>query len=58
MDNSEIYFNLVDMHKTLKANGLLNIKRVHAGTDNQDTLGDLLEDTFEKLFNEQLPFNN
>jgi len=53
MDNlSNAYFNLVDVYKTLKANDLLNLKRVHDGTENQDTIGDLLEDAIEELENE------
>jgi len=58
MDNrieSELYFNLIDIHRTLSCNGLLDAKRVHQGTDNEDTIGELVEDTFEILFNEQLP---
>ena len=51
----EVYFNLIDVYKTLKVNGLLNTKRVHGGTDNQDTVGDLLEDTFSQLFDQQIP---
>ena len=50
----DIYFNLTDVYKTLKANELLDIKRVHGGTENEDTLGDLVEDTFYKLFNENI----
>jgi hypothetical protein len=50
----DLYFNLKDVYKTLKANELLDIKRVHGGTENEDTLGDLVEDTFYKLFNENI----
>tara|TARA_X000000950_G_C13457650_1_gene474557 strand:+ start:259 stop:426 length:168 start_codon:yes stop_codon:yes gene_type:complete len=50
MDNlSNAYFNLVDVYKTLKANDVLHLKRVHGGTENQDTIGDLLEDVIEEL---------
>jgi hypothetical protein len=52
---NDLYLNLLDIHKTLSSNGLLNTKRVHGGTDNEDTIGDLVKDTFEKLFNEQIP---
>lgn len=51
----EVYFNLIDVYKTLKVNGLLDTKRVHGGTDNQDTVGGLLEDTFSQLFDEEIP---
>tara|TARA_B100000035_G_scaffold152410_1_gene129828 strand:+ start:496 stop:663 length:168 start_codon:yes stop_codon:yes gene_type:complete len=54
---NDLYFNLVDIHKTLRSHNLLDIKRVHGGTENEDTIGDLVEDTFEKLFNEQMPLN-
>tara|TARA_R100001460_G_scaffold55179_2_gene94500 strand:+ start:273 stop:485 length:213 start_codon:yes stop_codon:yes gene_type:complete len=43
-DVSNALFNIIDADKTIKANGLCNIKRVHDGTDNEDTLGDLVED--------------
>ena len=38
------FFNIIDVQKTIKANGLCNVKRVHDGTDNEETLGDLVED--------------
>ena len=43
-DVSNAFFNIVDVQKTIKANGLCNVKRVHDGTDNEETLGDLVED--------------
>ena len=43
-DVSNALFNIIDVDKTIKANGLFNTKRVHGGTDNEDTLGDLVED--------------
>ena len=43
-DVSNAFFNIVDVQKTIKANGLCNVKRVHDGTDNKETLGDLIED--------------
>ena len=43
-DVSNALFNIIDVDKTIKANGLCNTKRVHGGTDNEDTLGDLVED--------------
>ena len=43
-DVSNALFNIIDVDKTIKANGLCNTKRVHDGTDNEETLGDLVED--------------
>lgn len=43
-DINNAIFNLNDAKETIKANGLRDIKRVHEGTENQDTLGDLLDD--------------
>ena len=43
-DVSNALFNIIDVDKTIKANELCNTKRVHGGTDNEDTLGDLVED--------------
>ena len=43
-DVSNAFFNIIDVQKTIKANGLCNVKRVHDGTDNEETLGDLVED--------------
>tara|TARA_R100000805_G_C3519657_1_gene42520 strand:+ start:215 stop:427 length:213 start_codon:yes stop_codon:yes gene_type:complete len=43
-DVSNAFFNIIDVQKTIKANGLCDVKRVHDGTDNEETLGDLIED--------------
>jgi len=43
-DVSNAFFNIIDVQKTIKANGLCNVKRVYDGTDNEETLGDLVED--------------
>lgn len=43
-DINNAIFNFNDVRETIKANGLQDIKRVHEGTDNQDTIGDLLDD--------------
>ena len=43
-DVSNAFFNIIDVQKTIKANGLCNVKRVHDGTDNEETLGELIED--------------
>jgi len=49
---SNAFFNAYDIRKTLESHGLMNIKRVHGGTDNEDTLGDLISDVI--LFLEKL----
>ena len=43
-DINNAIFNLNDVKETIKANGLRDTKRIHEGTDNQDTLGDLIDD--------------
>ena len=43
-DVSNAYFNITDLSKTISSHGLRNIKRVHGGTDNEDTIGDLVDD--------------
>tara|TARA_R110001592_G_scaffold12642_2_gene59939 strand:- start:215 stop:382 length:168 start_codon:yes stop_codon:yes gene_type:complete len=43
-DVSNALFNAIDIKKTLESNNLTKIKRVHGGTDNQDTIGDLIDD--------------
>ena len=48
-DVTDALFNIIDVDKTIKANGLCNIKRVQDGTSNEDTLGDLVEDLVEFL---------
>ena len=48
-DVSNAFFNIVDVQKTIKANGLCNVKRVHDGTDNEDTIGDLVDDLIEGI---------
>ena len=47
MNNEELsnaYFNIVDLKKTISSHGLRDIKRVHGGTENEDTIGDLVDD--------------
>ncbi len=47
MKNEELsnaYFNIVDLKKTISSHGLRDIKRVHGGTENEDTIGDLVDD--------------
>lgn len=41
---SNAYFNALDLQRTISSNGLDNIKRVHGGTDNEDTMKDLIDD--------------
>ena len=48
-DFNNAYCNLIDVYKTLKSHNLLHLKRVHGGTENEDTIGDLLEDTIEEM---------
>ena len=43
-DVSNAYFNITDLKKTISSHGLRNIKRVHGGTDNEGTIGDLVDD--------------
>ena len=50
-DFNNTYCNLIDVYKTLKSHNLLHLKRVHGGTENEDTIGDLLEDAIEEVEN-------
>jgi len=43
-ETSNALFNAYDIRKTLESNGLMNIKRVHGGTENEETLKDLISD--------------
>ena len=43
-DISNALFNINDLKETIKAHGLRDIKRVHDGTNNEDTIGDLADD--------------
>ena len=47
LDNA--LFNAYDIKRTLESNCLMKIKRVHGGTDNEDTLGDLITDVVRFL---------
>jgi len=44
------YFNCVDLIRTLKANNALGLQRVHGGTENEDTVTDLLYDVIHNLY--------
>ena len=50
-DTTNALFNAVDIKKTIESNDLSNIKRVHSGTDNEDTLNDLITDVVSFLEN-------
>ena len=51
-ETSSALFNAYDIRKTLDSNGLMDIKRVHGGTENEETLKDLISDVI--LFLEKL----
>ena len=46
---SKLYFDMGDLKATIDAHKLQDIKRVHDGTDNEDTIGDLLDDLIEGI---------
>jgi hypothetical protein len=50
-DTTNALFNAIDIKKTIESNNLNNIKRIHAGTDNEDTLEDLITDVVYFLEN-------
>jgi NTP pyrophosphatase (non-canonical NTP hydrolase) len=58
-DTTKALLDAIDIKETLDSNNLNNIKRVHAGTYNEDTLGDLIFDVVYFLENltEQLKEN-
>jgi hypothetical protein len=41
-DTTNALLNAIDIQKTIESNDLNNIKRVHSGTANEDTLEDLI----------------
>ena len=41
---SKALFDAYDIKKTIESNSLGSVKRVHSGTDNEDTLSDLIDD--------------
>ena len=49
MEMSKLYFDMVDLKATIEAHKLRDFKRVHDGTDNEDTIGDLLDDLIEGI---------
>ena len=58
-DTTNALLNAVDIQNTIESNNLNNIKRVHSGTANEDTLEDLINDVVSFLENltEQLKEN-
>ena len=59
-DTTKAYFDAIDIKKTIDSNNLNDIKRVHSGTDNEETLKDLIDDViyFLKNLEQQLKRNN
>ena len=41
---ADAFFNAVDIKKTLESNDLIEVKRVHGGSQNDETLGELIHD--------------
>jgi hypothetical protein len=50
-DTANALLNAVDIKKTIESNNLNNIKRVHGGTDNEETLEELITDVVSFLEN-------
>ena len=50
-DTTKAYFDAIDIKKTIDSNNLNDIKRVHSGTDNEETLKDLINDVIYFLEN-------
>jgi len=40
---AELYFDVIDLHNTMAGHKFRDEKRRHAGTDNEDTAGDLID---------------
>jgi len=38
-----LYFDVIDLHNTMAGHKFRDEKRRHAGTDNEDTAGDLID---------------
>ena len=49
-NQADNYFNCVDLIKTLSVNNALGLQRVHGGTENEDTVSDLLYDIINNLY--------
>ena len=50
-DTTKAYFDAIDIKKTIDSNNLNDIKRVHSGSDNEDTLKELIDDVIYFLEN-------
>jgi len=50
-DTANALLNAIDIKKTVQSNNLNNIKRVHGGTDNEETLEELITDVVSFLEN-------
>ena len=50
-DTTKAYLDALDIKKTLESNSLNDIKRVHGGSDNEDTLEELITDVVSFLEN-------
>ena len=50
-DTTNAYFNAIDIKKTISSNNLNDIKRVHGGTENEETLEELITDVVYFLEN-------
>lgn len=59
-DTTNAYFNAIDIQNTISSNNLNDIKRVHGGTENEETLEELITDVVYFLENltEQLKEND
>ncbi len=44
LEIADAYFNAIDLQRTISSNGLNDVKRVHDGTKNGDTMKDLIDD--------------
>ena len=50
-DTTKAYLDALDIKKTIESNNLNDIKRVHGGTDNEETLEELITDVVSFLEN-------
>ena len=63
-ETSNALFNAYDIRKTIESHSLGDIKRVHGGTDNDNTLEDLINDLvyflerLDESIKEQLNISN
>jgi hypothetical protein len=59
-DISQAYFDAQDLKRTLEANKIDKYKRVNGGSDNEETIGDLIENILFHIENmyEQIQENN